>query len=116
MRPIQFLVLTILFLGLWVYLRYLRSRGRDRFIVLVVFCGGIVFVLMPNWSSRIAEQVGVGRGVDLVIYLSLLLLGFVILVLYSQLRAVRGQLTDLTRQFALQHARRPNSPSTDSTD
>jgi hypothetical protein len=107
MRPIQYLLLFLLAAGLWVYLRFLRSRSRDRFIVFVVFISAVVFVLMPSWSSALARAVDVDRGVDLVIYVALVLLSFVVLMLYTQLRMLRGQLTQLARESALRHAQTP---------
>lgn len=112
MKPIQFVLVGLLAAGLWVYFRHLRSRSRDRLIVLGVVLAAMTFVIMPGWSSQIAAQLGVGRGVDLVIYISLMALGFVCLVIYSQLRFVKGQLTILARQHAIAHARRPEEAET----
>lgn len=109
MRPIQYLLLVLLVAGFWIYLRFLRSRSRDRLLVLAVFALAGVFVLMPSWSSQLAQRVGVGRGVDLVIYVALLLLGFVCLVLYSQHRQLKTQLTQLARDAAIRAAKLPDS-------
>jgi hypothetical protein len=107
MRPIQYVLLLLLVGGFWIYLRFLRSRSRDRLIVFAVFSAAMIFVLMPSWSSSLAQRVGVGRGVDLVIYFALMLLGFICLVLYSQLRQLKGQITALARDAALREAQLP---------
>lgn len=107
MKPIQILLLLLLVGGLWVYLQFLRSRSRDRLFVVVVFIGGAVLVIWPDLASRLADQLGVGRGVDLVVYLAIMLLGFLNLVLYSHYRHLKQQLTQLVRHGAISAAEKP---------
>lgn len=107
MKPIQILLLVMLVVGMWVYLRFLRSRSRDRLFVLAIAVIGAVFVIVPEWASQLATLVGVTRGVDLLMYLALMLLGFLTLVLYSQQRHLRQQMTQLAREAAIANARRP---------
>ena len=112
MKPIQYLLLVLLTLLCWAYFRFFRSRSRDRIVVLAVFAASVTFVLVPSWTSVLANKVGVGRGVDLVIYLAIVLMGFICLMLYSQLRQLRAQVTMLARDSAIRSAYRPhNCPS-----
>jgi hypothetical protein len=65
-------------------------------------------VMVPDLSAEIARLVGVGRGVDLVLYLGILGLSFVCLLLYSKIRELEATLTDLVRSIAIVEASHPN--------
>jgi hypothetical protein len=58
-------------------------------------------VVRPGLTNNIAALFGVGRGADLIIYLSLVGLGLVTLLLYSKLQETEDQLTELVRAIAL---------------
>ena len=52
-----------------------------------------------------AHQVGVSRGVDLLFYLSHLMLFFVAFVYYLKFKKMEARFTKLVRQLALERAR-----------
>ena len=52
-----------------VYTTRVRSSLSDRLVYVVLIAAGIPLVLYPDWSTRVAHLVGIGRGADLVIYL-----------------------------------------------
>jgi hypothetical protein len=54
------------------YAKFRRHRGRIVLVELMVFACGGVFVAYPALSTRIAAMVGIGRGVDFVLYLALI--------------------------------------------
>jgi hypothetical protein len=58
-------------------------------------------VLRPEWATRIAHAVGIGRGVDLIFYLAIPGLAFLILVLFSRIRQLEARLTETIREQAL---------------
>ena len=47
----------------------MRGRGR-RMLLLesVVFVGGAFFIVFPNVATTVAHAVGIGRGVDFILY------------------------------------------------
>jgi hypothetical protein len=103
-QPIQPLLILILLLGLAIYQARTRSKLLDRGIVFLIALAGIFLVINPNLSTRIANALGVTRGVDLVIYLSLIGLGFLFLIVISKIRTLESQLTALARTMAVQEA------------
>jgi hypothetical protein len=107
MKPIQLILILLLVAIAGVYLLRLRKKSYDRLIVIFFILTGVILVSMPDLSAAIARLVGVGRGVDLVIYLGLLGLSFVCLLLYSKIRGLEAALTDLVRANALAEARIP---------
>jgi hypothetical protein len=104
MTLIQPLLIFLIVLALVIYISRLRSRLRDRCIVLGITIAGIVLIAAPGLSTTIAHSVGVGRGVDLVIYLSLVGLAFSNLFLFSKLRSVEGQITSIVRELGIRGA------------
>jgi hypothetical protein len=62
---------------------------------------GIVLVLHPELSSRLAQTFGVGRGADLVFYLWTVLSALLIANVHFRLRYQKEMLTTLARDLAL---------------
>ena len=104
MTPIQILgVLFLLFALSRVILRWRSHRLALSELVLWVFVfGGILtVVLAPSLSARLARLVGIGRGADLVIYGSIVLLFYLVFRIYIQLENIEYKLTTLVREMAL---------------
>ncbi|TSC84748.1 MAG: hypothetical protein G01um101413_132 [Parcubacteria group bacterium Gr01-1014_13] len=61
-----------------------------------------VVVLLPNSTAYFAKLVGIGRGADLVVYLSLAAIFFIIFRLMIRIESLNKDITKLTRKVALQ--------------
>jgi small membrane protein len=62
--------LLMLVFGLVVY-DWATLRGKNRralLVEVVVFIGGAVFILYPDRATSLAHMVGIGRGVDFLLY------------------------------------------------
>lgn len=97
-QPVLILLLVIVAAG---FPLRKRSRLMDRLVVATLAASAAVLVASPGTSTAVAHLLGVGRGVDLVIYVSLLGVGFFLLVGFSRLREMEQQLTEIARQLAL---------------
>jgi hypothetical protein len=95
--------------GLVVY-DWSRLRGKNRRAVVVevvVFVAGAFFIAFPNRATDLAHLVGIGRGVDFLLY------PIVIWLVRESLLTRRHQLeeeermTELTRAVALLTAQTP---------
>jgi hypothetical protein len=87
-----------------------RRRPAQKLAMTVVFAAIIVLVLFPDLSTWCAHAVGVGRGVDLVFYLSTLVLLCLCFNLYLGQKALEDRLVVVVRELALmQH--RPSAPA-----
>ncbi len=64
------------------------------------FLAGVV-VVMPNSSALLAKAVGIGRGADLIVYLSLAFIFFIIFRFTVQIERLNKQLTQVVRKKAL---------------
>ncbi|CAN5339691.1 hypothetical protein BH11PLA2_BH11PLA2_37230 [soil metagenome] len=105
MRPIQYLLLAILAGGLAVYLLRLRSRVADRLLTCAFACCAAVGILVPDTATWLANVVGVGRGVDLVMYLSLFTLSYLWVLQATKQRQSQMKMTNLVRALAIANAR-----------
>jgi len=68
--------------------------------VMVWLIAGVV-VLLPQTTDIAARLVGVGRGVDVVIYLALVLLFYLVFRLYARQETIEREITKLVRNIAL---------------
>ena len=68
---------------------------------------GLYLVWLPEHASLIAELVGIGRGVDVILYLWVIISLIVMLNLHLKLRAQMVLITALAREIAIANARTP---------
>ncbi len=83
------------------YIYRLRTPLTDRILYLVFGLVGLVLILHPDLSTSIANQVSIGRGADLIFYLSIIAGLFYAVTMTARLRQMQRQLTLVTRQMAL---------------
>lgn len=94
-------ILSILLAGFLVYAwsEYARSPAIAVLAVFVTMAG-LYFVWMPEHSTQLAELVGIGRGVDLILYIWVCLSLIVVLNLHLKLRTQMELITVLARRIA----------------
>lgn len=66
-----------------------------------VFSLAIVIVLIPGLTSKAAQKLGIGRGVDAVVYTSIVVLFYLVFRLYVYLQDIKHEITSLIRKLAL---------------
>jgi len=92
------LLLSTVFLYAWI--EYRRSPVVA-FLSSVASLAGLYFVWVPADSTRLAEFVGIGRGVDLILYTWVGISLIIILNLHLKLRTHLELITVLARTIAL---------------
>lgn len=106
-----FWIKILLILGLLIILRaFMVGRSLQlakRLSAFGLFLIMVLLVLFPQASNYIADKVGVGRGVDLLIYLAILLILLLIVSLWRRIVALSDAVTKLTRQIAIENAKKP---------
>jgi hypothetical protein len=65
---------------------------------------GVLAVLFPDSTTRVATLVGVGRGTDLVLYALCVAFLFVTIALYLRLNEMHDRYVELARRLALHEA------------
>jgi small membrane protein len=100
------LILSALLAGILVYAwtEYRRSPAVA-VLSLLAATAGLYFVWFPAHSTWLAELVGIGRGVDLVIYIWVCISLIVLLNLHLKLRTHMEVITTLARHIAIAEAR-----------
>ncbi len=105
-------LLTAALLGLLVYALLQRTQFPLVARILPLVCLlGIYVAWFPDSTSEVAALVGVGRGVDLMLYVWLMVSGLLILVLHLKLVQQDRRLTELARAMAIAHAHSPELAS-----
>ena len=91
-------------------------RIRDKGIVIgeflfwsIIWASVILLTLWPTIISKISGFFGIGRGVDFAIYISILLLFYLIFRLYVKIEDQNQQMTKLIRELSIRDAKKKKS-------
>lgn len=101
MTPIQVFLLIFLMAAFFLYWNLFQNRFLNRLLLLVAMLVTIFFVIKPAVSTRIANWLGVGRGTDLIVYITIVILIFVLLLMYSKIKKLEEMVTTLLREKTL---------------
>ena len=96
----------IVVIGFYSY-RKLKSSYLDALLIFLFMGAALVFVFLPDLSTRVAKFLGVGRGADLIFYLSILFFAFLIMKLYARTRRLEQMLTRFIRDESIKNAEEP---------
>lgn len=97
------IILIAAIVGFIVYAFQLRSVLSDRILFGVITLAGIVFVIDPDLSTRIANMMGIGRGTDLILYAFIMFSLFQLVSISASIREIDRKLTVLVRDTAIRH-------------
>jgi hypothetical protein len=85
------------------YILRVRSELFDRLVYLVGAAAGILLVLDPELSTRVANLLGIGRGADLIFYLAIIVSLFYAVGTRSRIRRIEQKLTQVVREQAIEN-------------
>lgn len=83
-------------------------------VTVVAVLWGLYFVWIPSHATRLAALVGIGRGVDLILYTWVVISLIMLLNLHLKLRTQMELITVLARKIAIAEAAR-SRPSVNGT-
>lgn len=69
-----------------------------------IWLAALLGILLPTTTTRIASIFGVGRGVDVIVYISLVLLFYLVFRIYVMIQDLHQEMTSIIRKIALQNA------------
>lgn len=104
MLPIQILLVGFLLVALRTTWRRQRENAISRREALawsVLWLAAATVIILPQTTTTVAQWVGVGRGVDMVLYASIVGLFFLVFRLFVAFDKLERQLTDIVRREAL---------------
>jgi small membrane protein len=99
------LLLTVMLFTILLYasMTY-RQAPIIGFLSVVAAFGGLYFIWFPTHATRLAELVGIGRGVDLILYTWVVISLIMLLNLHLKLRTQLELITLLARKIAIADA------------
>lgn len=85
---------------------YLRAKEKilspQTYIFwMLIWLAAAFGIIQPSTTSRLAEIFGVGRGVDIILYISLALVFYLVFRIYVMIEDLRHEITFIIRQVAL---------------
>lgn len=106
------LIVFILFAASRVFLRFREKVITSQVFILwsLIWIVALLTVISPPITTRLASFFGIGRGVDVIVYVSLAALFYLVFRLYVMIEDLRHEITYLVRRLALQ-----NSPKNSKT-
>ncbi len=101
-----FQVIVLLFIAFIVYKIFLRYRekaisSREFLFWGLLWLVAALIIVLPGTTSFLAGQLGIGRGVDLAVYVGLMLNLYLIFRLLVRVEKQEKNITDLVRSLAL---------------
>ena len=87
----------------------MRGQVRKRIVAfwLMVWVGGGVVLVWPRSTAIVAHALGIGRGADLLMYSSVLVMLTGFFYVYTRFRRLDRQITLLVRRLAIENAAQP---------
>jgi hypothetical protein len=81
------------------------TKGEFAFWSLL-WIGVVVVALIPSFATTIADFFGIGRGVDVMIYLSILTLFYLVFRIFVKLEKLEQEMTMLVRKLAIETSKK----------
>lgn len=114
---IQFFIIAFVAFAVW--RTFLKFKARDIsagwFVFWLVFwiAAGVV-VLLPKTTEVAAAWFGVGRGVDLVIYISIIVLFYLIFKIFLKIQSLEKDISKIVQDAAVRYPDKPEEKTHDS--
>lgn len=99
-----FLLVVMALLALFGWRQKQRAPAVGWAIIVTAFLG-MALAAAPSILQPVADAVGVGRGVDLMIYLFMIATILLVANVHLRMREMRDVITDLVRRSAIDSAR-----------
>lgn len=102
--PIQLVLLMFIIFAASRAVMQFRG-GSIRFGAMTFWLGiwavALVAIFYPEETTKIARAVGIGRGVDIIVYVSIAILFYLVFRLHVYMEDLRSQLSKLIREISL---------------
>ncbi|MFW6014548.1 MAG: DUF2304 domain-containing protein [Candidatus Nanoarchaeia archaeon] len=98
-------ILVIIFALFAISRSYIRLRDGGESVYefifwMIVWAGIVVIVLFPSLTSIPAKVFNIQRGIDVFIYLGMIILFYSVYRIYAKIEKLEQELTKLTRKMA----------------
>jgi len=103
MTPLQFLLLVFGIFALSRAILRLKEGAISRLEFIfwgLVWSFMILIALMPDYLNSLAQITGIGRAIDVLVYLGIAGLFYLIFRVYVQVDEIKQNVTEMTREMA----------------
>ena len=83
-----------------------KMSGKEFAFWFVLWAAAIVVILLPGTSFFFAGLLGIQRGADFVVYMSIILIFYLLFRLYVKIDSVEREVTTLVRNIAIKKERK----------
>ncbi len=109
-------IILLVFITFFLSRVYLRSKeklipAKMALFWTVIWLLALAGILLPSTTTQIAALFGVGRGVDIIVYLGISILFYLVFRIYVMIEDLRREVTKVVRTIALQNAAKPKKNS-----
>lgn len=109
-------IILLVFITFFLSRVYLRSKEKvipvkTAFFWTLIWVFALVGIILPATTSKIASFFGVGRGVDVILYLGMSVLFYLVFRIYVMIEDLRRELTKIVRNVGIQNAVDPKKVS-----
>ena len=104
LTSIQIVLLIFILFALSRVLMRMREKvvsTQTAFFWIAIWVAALIGILLPKTTTKVAEFFGVGRGVDVIVYISLALLFYLVFRIYVMIEDLRHEITEIVRHIAL---------------
>ena len=100
-------IIFAVFAGSRVYLRYREGSTSWKEFVFwgVIWVAAIVIAIYPDVTFYFANMLGINRGIDLIVYVSIIAMFYLIFRLYVKIDTLEKDLTKIVRSTAIANAK-----------
>lgn len=75
---------------------------KNEFVFWILIWGAVILIsVIPSVISPLSSVFGIGRGMDLIVYISIIILFYLIFRLYVKLESVEKEITLVVRRIAI---------------
>jgi len=104
MEVIQVLIVVFALFALSrAFLRFKDNKlTKNEFIFwALIWVFAIVISFIPNTLGAVSKWLGIGRGADLIIYVSIIIIFYLVFRLYVKLESAEKEITSVVRKIAI---------------
>lgn len=107
MQIIQILaIIFAVFAASRVILRYREHKASWKELIFwnIVWIAAVIIAIFPNITFYFSRLLGIQRGIDLIIYISIIALFYLMFRLYVKIEGVEQDLTKVVREVSIKKA------------
>ena len=83
-----------------------KISSKEFFFWSVIWISVMVVAFIPNATSWISNMFGIGRPIDFIIYVSIILLFYLVFRIYVKLESLEQNITEIVRKLTIKNKKK----------